>query len=34
VTATPDGVAERTVGTTTQSDFIESLLEKGSWWTL
>jgi hypothetical protein len=27
-------VAERTAGTTTQSAYIEVLLEQGSWWTM
>ena len=33
-TATPNGVAVKTDGTTTQSDYIESLLERDEWWML
>jgi hypothetical protein len=31
---TNDGVAGRMAGTTTQSDYIEWLLEKDEWWML
>jgi hypothetical protein len=31
---TPDGAEGKTDGMTTQSDFIDWLLERASWWTM
>ena len=31
---TPDGVAEKMGGMTTQNDYIEWLLEKDTWWVM